>query len=99
MGWRSFKEVSIPDTHIIQKDQGWDPETDKLIQWFTDNVHRLPTKPFKLCEGEGWSIHYMTPAATYQNLTLEIVKKPDGPWAAEIISILEQLHNLFGGKF
>ncbi len=40
----------------------------------------------------------MTPAASYQNLALEIEEGPGSQWGDEVRSILNQLHTLFGNR-
>lgn len=69
-----------------------------LIEWFSDNVHRLPIKPYKLCEGEGWSLYYATPAATYRKILEAIKQGPEGERAQDgtLYGVLQSLHDRFG---
>ncbi|MBP8649951.1 MAG: hypothetical protein KBI48_04495 [Deltaproteobacteria bacterium] len=67
-----------------------------LVEWFLSVKDTLPRERFTYDQGEGWQVIWMTPAASYQNLAAEIEKGPGGQWDAEVRSILEQLHNLFG---
>jgi len=67
-----------------------------LVEWFFSAKDSLPRERFTYDRGEGWQVIWMTPAASYQNLAAEIEKGPGGQWDAEVRSILEQLHKLFG---
>ena len=69
-----------------------------LVEWFFSAKDTLPRERFTYDRGEGWQVIWMTPAASYQNLAAEIEKGPGGQWDAEVRSILEQLHKLFGNK-
>ena len=69
-----------------------------LVEWFFSAKDSLPRERFTYDRGEGWQVIWMTPAASYQNLAAEIEKGPGGQWDAEVRSILEQLHKLFGNK-
>jgi hypothetical protein len=66
------------------------------VEWFFSAKDTLPRERFTYDRGEGWQVIWATPAASYQNLAAEIEKGPGGQWDAEVRSILEQLHNLFG---
>jgi len=70
-----------------------------LVEWFTENVHRLPIKPYKLCEGDGWSIHYMTPRSSYQHILKAIEQGPEGEHAQDgtLYGVLSDLYAKFGG--
>ncbi len=67
-----------------------------LAEWFLSVKDSLPRERFIYDQGEGWQVIWATPAASYENLAAEIEKGPGGQWDAEVRSILEQLHNLFG---
>jgi len=69
-----------------------------LVEWFLYAKDSLPQARFIYAQGEGWQVIWATPAASYENLEAEIVKGPAGQWDAEVRSILEQLHKLFGGN-
>jgi len=69
-----------------------------LVEWFLSVKDTLPRERFTYDRGEGWQVIWATPAASYQNLAAEIEKGPGGQWDAEVRSILEQLHKLFGNK-
>ncbi|MFY9134421.1 MAG: hypothetical protein WAO51_04375 [Bacillota bacterium] len=69
-----------------------------LVEWFLSVKDSLPRERFIYDQGEGWQVIWATPAASYQNLAAEIEKGPGGQWDAEVRSILEQLHKLFGNK-
>lgn len=93
---------SVNSVNIVGKGENlkidqWGEHTH-LVEWFLEIRHILPTKPFCYWQGEGCSIHWMTPAASYENLAREIERGPGGKWDEEIRSILEQLHKLFGNK-
>jgi len=70
----------------------------RLVEWFFSAKDSLPRERFTYDQGEGWQVIWMTPAASYENLAAEIEKGPGGQWDAEVRSILEQLHKLFGNK-
>jgi hypothetical protein len=69
-----------------------------LAEWFFSAKDSLPRERFTYDRGEGWQVIWMTPAASYEHLAEEIKKGPGGQWDAEVRSILEQLHNLFGNN-
>lgn len=50
------------------------PETLELIDWFKNNTHKLPTKPFKL---HMWTF-VENPAEFYEELKREIEIYPNG---------------------
>lgn len=70
-----------------------------LVEWFTDNVHLLTVKPYKLCEGEGWSLYYATPAASYRRILDAIKQGPGGEHAQDntLYGVLSDLYAKFGG--
>lgn len=78
-----------------EKAASWGTHTH-LVEWFMSVKATLPTTRFTLWEGEYGSVIWATPAASYENLAREIGKGPTGPYAEEVRSILEQLHNKFG---
>lgn len=69
-----------------------------LAEWFFSVKDSLPRERFIYDQGDGWQVIWATPTASYQNLAAKIEKGPGGQWDAELWSILEQLHHLFGGK-
>lgn len=55
-----------------------------------------PKERFIFDQGKGSQVIWATPAASYENLAVEIEKGSGDPWDAEVRSILEQLYKLFG---
>ncbi len=66
-----------------------------LVEWFFSVKSTLPTAPFCLWQEGKCSLWWMTPAASYRELTQGIETGPEGEHAPEVRSILEQLHYLF----
>ncbi len=93
------QEAFVPSVPFAEESESvkiskWGDHAD-LIRWFLSVKSSLPTKPFCLWKGEHGSVHWMTPAASYEVLTREIMKGPDGEHGEEVKSILEQLHAKF----
>jgi hypothetical protein len=89
--------ISVNSVNIVSRGEilQWGDHAH-LVEWFFSAKDSLPRERFTYDQGEGWQVIWMTPAASYQNLAAEIEKGPGGQWDAEVRSILEQLHNLFG---
>ena len=91
----SVNSVNIVSRGEILKIEQWGDHAH-LVEWFFSAKDTLPRERFTYDQGEGWQVIWATPAASYQNLAAEIEKGPGGQWDAEVRSILEQLHKLFG---
>ena len=93
----SVNSVNIVNKGEILKIEQWGDHAH-LAEWFLSVKDSLPRERFIYDQGEGWQVIWATPAASYENLAAEIEKGPGGQWDAEVRSILEQLHKLFGNK-
>jgi hypothetical protein len=91
--------ISVNSVNIVSRGEilQWGDHAH-LVEWFFSAKDSLPRERFTYDQGEGWQVIWMTPAASYENLAAEIEKGPGGQWDAEVRSILEQLHKLFGNK-
>jgi len=93
----SVNSVNIVSRGEILKIEQWGDHA-RLVEWFFSAKDTLPRERFTYDQGEGWQVIWMTPAASYEHLAVEIEKGPGGQWDTEVRSILEQLHNLFGNN-
>ncbi len=93
----SVNSVNIVSRGEILKIEQWGDHAH-LVEWFLSVKDTLPRERFTYDQGEGWQVIWATPAASYQNLSLEIEKGPGGQWGDEVRSILNQLHTLFGNR-
>ena len=91
--------ISVNSANIVSRGEilQWGDHAH-LVEWFFSAKDSLPRERFTYDQGEGWQVIWATPATSYQNLAAEIEKGPGGQWDAEVRSILEQLHKLFGNK-
>ncbi len=91
----SVNSVSIVNKGENLKIDQWGNHAP-FVEWFLSMKDTLPRERFIYDQGEGWSITWAAPAASYEKLACEIGKGPGGKWDAEVRSILERLHELFG---
>lgn len=94
MGWRNYKiEDDVQDNCLSDK---WG-EHAPLVQWFLENKHTLPTASFCLWREGKCSLWWMHPVAIYQQLVDGIDEGPGFQYSQELVRILGQLKDKFGG--